>query len=976
MALLNLLQLLQSDDQVTFTDKCNWNFDQILSMGGGPIGPTGFQGIQGVPGTQGIQGFQGLPGEDGARWYVSPSSVTPTIPTPKIGDFWLQNDTLAIYEFQGSPGAWVNLGFTLASTGVFTSGGANNILFTLPSAFRSLVLSPINYGTGIDSPGITNYRLKLVGSTGTPLLRFGVEEFPNVENAEIYQPSIGVQKLSSTDWRWNFDSNGDTFFNLSGNYFAIYNAVSTVGRFDFGSQSRIQNNTTERLLSFASASNGTENFHVGRHTGISTPTDRMFTITDKGDFSFWGKGSASLKLFVEPGGISGTGSTTYYNNQIRISSLDSTPKSVIINPGTDLTGQGNGFVGIGRIFSEDRTTGQLQVNEWYEGKTGSVTHNSITYPMGVPFQAVNSAVTGTVVLSNPMTKFHVRGETTFGTRGFGVPYTGGVGTDSFSIGHNHIVSGNNSIVIGGSSNYLFGIGSVIIGASNISMGDNSTTLLGSSQGTHVSSVAPFSSIFSVKLDDFDLTPYAYNTVPILNVSNNISPVVGSYNIGTPLVLETRSTTDQIADVGTGLDMFIRDVYDTQHHLANISAMMLNTTSYKTGNQEGELRFSVLETVQSAGPLITAGPLIVGKKYQIINYVNGDVFNNVGADGFYDAAFITPGNIGYSPCLSPPYPYPTYPQTTFIAVADTPAVWTYGSTLAIYDDVMNEVARLKAGSLSFNGAEPMVIGVVPNTVVNGLGMGLTIKSGDGNGTGVGGNLGLQAGTGATGGNVYIAGGAGGAGGTVTISSSNVTTISGNKATVNISGQFKTSSISVDMATTNLAKIHGGTEILLQSPLIVVDSSGSLELRGNVRMIDTTFDSPPIFSSYTSIVGPPHGANFSTPTPAPSGNAMVITITCLNTDSVPDQVIFDGYIASAPHDRHIYFYPAGDADGSFDTIIGYGASSFKRIVGDVYNGFDFILPAFGVAHVVVQPRTFFSQTAGQNFYWFVRAWKFGL
>ena len=76
MPLLNLLQLLSADDQATFVDKINYNFDQILSIGGGPTGATGIQGIQGVPGQQGIQGFQGDPGADGSYWFVLPSTVT------------------------------------------------------------------------------------------------------------------------------------------------------------------------------------------------------------------------------------------------------------------------------------------------------------------------------------------------------------------------------------------------------------------------------------------------------------------------------------------------------------------------------------------------------------------------------------------------------------------------------------------------------------------------------------------------------------------------------------------------------------------------------------------------------------------------------------------------------------------------------------------------------------------------------------
>lgn len=291
--LLNLLQLLQSDDQTTYTDKVNYNFDQILSMGGGPIGPTGFNGIQGVPGNQGVQGFQGEPGLDGARWYVLPSSSTPSIPTPRINDLWLQTDTLHIFEYLGSPATWVDLGFSLSSTGVFKSGGASDLLFTNPSATRSLVLSPIDYGVGNDSPG-SSYKLKIVGNSASPMLRFAIDDGGS-ENSIPAQATLGIQKIvdplyittAGINWRTNFDNNGGDFFlNTSGNYFAMYPQISSVGRFDFGSQTRLQNSATSRLLSFASSNTGTEFFNIGRHSGITNAADNLFTINDKGQVGF------------------------------------------------------------------------------------------------------------------------------------------------------------------------------------------------------------------------------------------------------------------------------------------------------------------------------------------------------------------------------------------------------------------------------------------------------------------------------------------------------------------------------------------------------------------------------------------------------------------------------------------------------------------------------------------------------------------
>ena len=71
---MNLKQIFISDSDNDKLDKVNYNFDQILANGGGPMGSqgatgaqgfTGFQGDQGPQGPQGTQGPQGAAGTDG-----------------------------------------------------------------------------------------------------------------------------------------------------------------------------------------------------------------------------------------------------------------------------------------------------------------------------------------------------------------------------------------------------------------------------------------------------------------------------------------------------------------------------------------------------------------------------------------------------------------------------------------------------------------------------------------------------------------------------------------------------------------------------------------------------------------------------------------------------------------------------------------------------------------------------------------------
>jgi hypothetical protein len=64
---INLKQILQSDTQQEKLDKINYNFDQLIANGGGPMGATGSIGEIGAQGVTGDQGAQGTQGPQGAQ---------------------------------------------------------------------------------------------------------------------------------------------------------------------------------------------------------------------------------------------------------------------------------------------------------------------------------------------------------------------------------------------------------------------------------------------------------------------------------------------------------------------------------------------------------------------------------------------------------------------------------------------------------------------------------------------------------------------------------------------------------------------------------------------------------------------------------------------------------------------------------------------------------------------------------------------
>ena len=101
MPKINLLNILSGDSQNILIEKVNYNFDQILTAGGGPQGSQGIRGATGPIGPQGIQGPTGPHGLRGARWYVQPvapsnlniGSYNNPWGEPELGDLWLTGET-------------------------------------------------------------------------------------------------------------------------------------------------------------------------------------------------------------------------------------------------------------------------------------------------------------------------------------------------------------------------------------------------------------------------------------------------------------------------------------------------------------------------------------------------------------------------------------------------------------------------------------------------------------------------------------------------------------------------------------------------------------------------------------------------------------------------------------------------------------------------------------------------------------------
>ena len=165
MPKINILNILSGDNQSTIVDKINYNFDQILSSGGGPQGQQGLIGATGPVGPQGVPGIQGAKGDKGNQWFVTANAPT----NASLGDFWVDVDSpdQTILEYQS--GGWVTTGYGLSSGDVFQKMNYIRSNGSLVDDKTAVVLGGIGSGQGstaFTSLVLSDVPINTVGSVG------------------------------------------------------------------------------------------------------------------------------------------------------------------------------------------------------------------------------------------------------------------------------------------------------------------------------------------------------------------------------------------------------------------------------------------------------------------------------------------------------------------------------------------------------------------------------------------------------------------------------------------------------------------------------------------------------------------------------------------------------------------------------------------------------------------------------------------
>lgn len=237
MPQINILNVLQGDAQSTIVDKLNYNFDQILSSGGGPQGQQGLLGPTGAVGPQGPQGVQGAQGPSGSKWFVQETSpqiggITGGNPWtfPSLGDYWLDPDSAEqdIYVFTAT--GWIETGYGLNAGELFqkvtplniqggTTGPGILIAGAGPSGATAttIILSDASVseytpgGTAIDNVNFEGAKLKIATRNDrTSILSFGRSDLDITTGTG----ATGYLKNTTLDW----DSSnplGNNFYDIT-----------------------------------------------------------------------------------------------------------------------------------------------------------------------------------------------------------------------------------------------------------------------------------------------------------------------------------------------------------------------------------------------------------------------------------------------------------------------------------------------------------------------------------------------------------------------------------------------------------------------------------------------------------------------------------------------------------------------------------------------------------------------------------------
>lgn len=366
MPKINILNILPGDNQSALIDKINYNFDQILTSGGGPQGQPGARGYTGPIGPQGSPGITGPQGTRGSKWYVE----GPTAPVgANVDDYWLNSTDKQINKY--TTGGWVGQGIYLTATEKFSRylGATKDVVYVndLPDKFGLLLsdrgttsggaYSP--YGSPDDNMNQERAKFKIATEVGSdynsgPLISFGRSDF-DATNATAGNPGWSIAHNPQLKWRTAGTSGSSTptstgiwdmqFFNPTGAWEINANNSSVTLSASVNYLKSVSS-TGGTIVNISSSGNGF--FQVLGPSAMVSSANPYFGVSATGA----GIGvQPSISGLTVKGDVSIGSTSPYYSYQISGSTGGSLIVQNYLSVGATAYNQGNipaTFTGLGR----------------------------------------------------------------------------------------------------------------------------------------------------------------------------------------------------------------------------------------------------------------------------------------------------------------------------------------------------------------------------------------------------------------------------------------------------------------------------------------------------------------------------------------------------------------------------------------------------------------------------------------------------
>lgn len=231
---INLKQILQSDTSAERLDKINYNFDQLIANGGGPMGTPGLigdTGAAGLTGNQGIDGPQGYQGNQGpvadlteSKWRTANQFTNGQLkilnisPVHDISQGITTTPPIVILGLANSDSEYLNPGNTSTNASFYKSTLVINKNSTLLESNIRLItekdtLNFVDFNLDLSIAGENRFYIGFnpsSSSTSTNRFVFQADEFGIVDAG-------GSQKVKITSagtfFTGSFTSDGDATFN-------------------------------------------------------------------------------------------------------------------------------------------------------------------------------------------------------------------------------------------------------------------------------------------------------------------------------------------------------------------------------------------------------------------------------------------------------------------------------------------------------------------------------------------------------------------------------------------------------------------------------------------------------------------------------------------------------------------------------------------------------------------------------------------